>query len=235
MRRAATVAAGFLLGPLLIIALGRAIALVYGVDKTSNARYESAVAAVREIANAVDDYRRVYHRVPSAADGLHVLTPDFLARVPRDPWGRPFLYTTTGTDFADVLSYGADGEPTGEGEDADISARYGRLGSRPPQWLRNAAVVLMAIFPLVAFALAYLRVAPPAADLLAGAGIFWSTLLAATFGNAFGSGLAAASLAASVFCLTGVFALRQPTRSALLTTVAGIAAAQALLIAIVVI
>jgi general secretion pathway protein G len=230
----ATFAAGFLLGPLLIVSLAQTIALVYRLDRASNAQHESAVAAVREIANAVDDYRRRYHRVPSAEDGLEALTPDFLQRVPSDPWGRPFLYTTMGTDFADVLSYGADGEPTGEGANADISARYGRQGSRPPQWLRRAAVVLMAAVPLVAFALAHLSASIAAADVLAGSAFFWSILLAATFGNALASPLAAAALGASLLGLTGVFAQRAPARGALWVTLLGVAAAQVVLITIVV-
>lgn len=39
-----------------------------------------------------------------------------------DPWGRPFQIDIPGNvnrDF-DIVSYGADGEPGGEGEDADI-------------------------------------------------------------------------------------------------------------------
>ena len=236
MRRLAALAAGFMAGPLLLVSFGRTIAFVYAVERASNARHESGVAAAREIAAAVDDYRRRYHRVPTAEEGLAALTPDFLERVPRDPWGRPFLYTTTGNDFADVLSYGADGAPTGEGADADISARYGRSGARPPQWLRRAAVVLMLAVPLAAFALAYLRASAAAADVLSGAALFWSALLAATFGNAFGrSSLASAALLACLLCLTGAAALRSGARGALTVTFAGVIAVQLALIAILVI
>lgn len=41
-----------------------------------------------------------------------------------DPWGNPFVLRVPGeknTDF-DIVSYGADGQPGGEGEDADIIA-----------------------------------------------------------------------------------------------------------------
>ncbi|MDW7709275.1 MAG: type II secretion system major pseudopilin GspG [Deferrisomatales bacterium] len=42
--------------------------------------------------------------------------------VPRDPWGNPYVYLSPGNhgDF-DLLSYGADGEPGGEGRFADIA------------------------------------------------------------------------------------------------------------------
>ncbi|MCP4688093.1 MAG: type II secretion system major pseudopilin GspG [Desulfobacterales bacterium] len=44
-------------------------------------------------------------------------------RVPRDPWKNSFLYISPGVhgDF-DIISYGADGAPGGEGKDADINS-----------------------------------------------------------------------------------------------------------------
>ena len=45
----------------------------------------------------------------------------YLDRVPKDPWGRPYLYLRPGTHGdIDVFTYGADGKPGGEGEDADV-------------------------------------------------------------------------------------------------------------------
>lgn len=43
-------------------------------------------------------------------------------KVPKDPWGNEFVYLSPGLngDF-DLSSYGPDGEPGGEGEDADIN------------------------------------------------------------------------------------------------------------------
>ncbi len=43
-------------------------------------------------------------------------------RVPLDPWKNPYVYISPGRhgDF-DLMSYGADGEPGGEGKDADIN------------------------------------------------------------------------------------------------------------------
>lgn len=44
--------------------------------------------------------------------------------VPLDPWGRAYLYRNLGTqgDF-ELLSYGKDGQPGGEAENADVSYR----------------------------------------------------------------------------------------------------------------
>jgi general secretion pathway protein G len=46
------------------------------------------------------------------------------SKVPLDPWGNPFVYSSPGVhskDF-DLVSYGADGEQGGEGKYADIES-----------------------------------------------------------------------------------------------------------------
>ena len=42
--------------------------------------------------------------------------------MPKDPWGNDYIYVCPGEygDF-DLSSYGADGQPGGEGENADIN------------------------------------------------------------------------------------------------------------------
>ncbi len=44
-------------------------------------------------------------------------------KVPKDPWGNEFVYLSPGVhgDF-DIISYGADGVPGGEGEDKDVNS-----------------------------------------------------------------------------------------------------------------
>jgi general secretion pathway protein G len=44
--------------------------------------------------------------------------------VPNDPWGHPYLYKFPGDhgDLPDIVSYGADGQPGGEGINADINS-----------------------------------------------------------------------------------------------------------------
>jgi general secretion pathway protein G len=42
--------------------------------------------------------------------------------VPEDPWGKPYVYRYPGEHAAfDLLSQGADNQPGGEGDDADIT------------------------------------------------------------------------------------------------------------------
>ena len=43
-------------------------------------------------------------------------------KIPRDPWGNEYVYLCPGIeDEYDLISYGADGEPGGEGKNKDIS------------------------------------------------------------------------------------------------------------------
>lgn len=43
-------------------------------------------------------------------------------KVPKDPWGNDFIYLCPGTQGEfDLLSYGADGQPGGEGKNKDIT------------------------------------------------------------------------------------------------------------------
>lgn len=45
-------------------------------------------------------------------------------KVPLDPWGNEYLYLMPGSDNSkyEIISYGSDGKPGGEGEAADISS-----------------------------------------------------------------------------------------------------------------
>jgi len=45
------------------------------------------------------------------------------ARMPKDPWGREYLYLSPGVhDEYDIISYGADGAPGGDGKNKDIKS-----------------------------------------------------------------------------------------------------------------
>ena len=47
----------------------------------------------------------------------------YLDKLPNDPWGRPYQYLNPGVKGEiDVFSYGADGQPGGEGKDADVGS-----------------------------------------------------------------------------------------------------------------
>ena len=45
------------------------------------------------------------------------------SRVPKDPWGREYIYLCPGVhDDYDIVCYGADGAPDGEGKNKDINS-----------------------------------------------------------------------------------------------------------------
>ncbi|MFZ6646016.1 type II secretion system major pseudopilin GspG [Undibacterium sp. TJN25] len=92
-----------------------------------------ARAQIEAFEKALDTYRLDMGRYPTTEEGMGALLvkptetpgwngPYLKKNVPQDPWGHPYLYRSPGTktDF-EILSYGKDGEPGGEGENADIS------------------------------------------------------------------------------------------------------------------
>ncbi|MEE4350982.1 MAG: type II secretion system major pseudopilin GspG [Pacificimonas sp.] len=87
------------------------------------AERQKAEADIAVIDQALQLYRINNRRYPSSAEGLAVLQADgSLRRLPDDPWGAPYQYTFPGTRGGeyDVFSLGADGQPGGEGDAADI-------------------------------------------------------------------------------------------------------------------
>lgn len=88
----------------------------------------TAAAQISNIEQALDTYRIDVGRYPESLEGLvendigrDSWTGPYLRddSVPLDPWGNEYHYERDGNDFI-LLSYGADGEPGGEGDDADI-------------------------------------------------------------------------------------------------------------------
>ncbi len=89
-------------------------------------------AQIDGFAKALDQYRIDTGHYPNTDQGLAALMTQptgeakwagpYLAKgVPKDPWGNDYHYTSPGehNDY-DLLSYGRDGRPGGDGEDADI-------------------------------------------------------------------------------------------------------------------
>jgi general secretion pathway protein G len=100
-------------------------------------RSEVKVARTQIVAfeKSLDQYRIDAGHYPSTEQGLAALlnrpgdepkwSGPYLAKlVPRDPWGREYLYRSPGEHGEyDLWSQGRDGRPGGEGEDADITNR----------------------------------------------------------------------------------------------------------------
>lgn len=98
------------------------------------AKHEMARSGIGVLMNRLELYRMSKDAYPSSELGLDVLTdgqatpsnswyvaPDQLL----DPWNRKYLYVSPGTGGHpfEIVTYGADGQPGGEGENADISSK----------------------------------------------------------------------------------------------------------------
>ncbi len=156
----------------------------------------------RSLFSSVDLYRRDHQKFPSPKEGLQVLAPSYLRAVPVDPWGNDFAYQTRGGDWADVVSWGSDGEAGGIGLATDVSARYGSPGTATSRSLAQALFAVLLTLPATAYALSSQR--PVAAHALAGIALFWAWAVAATVApNADLSVALVGAFAAIVVALTG--------------------------------
>jgi general secretion pathway protein G len=94
---------------------------------------KAARAQIDSLGKAVDQFRLDTGHFPTAEEGLTALVtrppnetkwdgPYLTKGVPLDPWGNAYIYKIPGThgDY-DLISYGKDGQPGGDGEAADIT------------------------------------------------------------------------------------------------------------------
>jgi general secretion pathway protein G len=105
------------------------------MDRPDEARVIAARQDIAAIVQTLKLYRLDNMRYPTTEQGLRALvskptlepvpgnwkTGGYLERLPQDPWGHAYLYLQPGRQGEiDVYSLGADGQPGGEGNDADI-------------------------------------------------------------------------------------------------------------------
>ena len=118
-----------------VIIIGLFAALV-GPQLFKNVGKSKRTAAHAQIENfmtALVSYNGDVGAFPTTEMGLQVLRvkpenvnnwsgPYLMKDIPPDPWGRPYLYKYPGEhgDAPEIVSLGADGQPGGEGENADI-------------------------------------------------------------------------------------------------------------------
>jgi len=101
--------------------------------QVGRSRATAAKAQINSFQTALGVYKLDTGRFPSNEQGLQALRsrPEGLSAwdgpylpqdIPLDPWGNPYTYRFPGEhgDEPDIISLGADGQPGGEGEDADI-------------------------------------------------------------------------------------------------------------------
>lgn len=107
------------------------------MDRPDEARIVAAKQDIAAIVQALKMYRLDNIRYPSTEQGLQALVtkpaiapiPEnwksggYLDKLPKDPWGNPYLYLNPGRHGdIDVISLGTDGQSGGEGKDADIGS-----------------------------------------------------------------------------------------------------------------
>ena len=130
--------AGFTLLEILIvvviIGLLASIVLPRLTAQTDVARANAAKAEIRSFITALELFKQHYNRYPTNSEGLEALVhkpagldrwPDggFLDQQskPIDPWGHPYIYIQPGAHGPfDIISYGADGQPGGTGENLSL-------------------------------------------------------------------------------------------------------------------
>jgi general secretion pathway protein G len=76
------------------------------------------VAVIPKLGEAKVDRARL-----DTANGLRALVEtNNLEKIPTDPWDKEYVYMNEGGKPV-IMSYGRDGSPGGEGEDADVSSK----------------------------------------------------------------------------------------------------------------
>jgi len=93
---------------------------------------KAAKAQIDALQKSLDQYRLDVGHYPSTEQGLQALVvkpgdepkwagPYLSKALPKDPWGHDYQYKQPGEHGEyDLLSFGKDGRPGGEGEDADL-------------------------------------------------------------------------------------------------------------------
>jgi general secretion pathway protein G len=111
-----------------------AATLTIGIaGKMGKAKHEIAKTQIAQIVAQLQTYQLEKRALPKAGDGLAALTapataPDAAYYLDpgklTDPWGAPYAYLVPGPAGQpfEVVSYGADGQPGGSGEAADVSS-----------------------------------------------------------------------------------------------------------------
>lgn len=105
------------------------------MDRPDQARITKAQQDIRTLKNALNLYKLDNYNYPSTDQGLDALvkqpagTPEaknwkaggYIERLPKDPWKNDYQLLNPGVHGEiDIYSFGADGQPGGDGLNADI-------------------------------------------------------------------------------------------------------------------
>ena len=121
-----------------ILGVLAAIVIPRFLDRPDQAKVTKAKVDMKGLEESLGMFKLDNGFFPSTEQGLKALVTKpttgripgtcieggYLKKVPLDPWSNPYVYLSPGLhskDF-DLISYGADGEPGGEGYDADLNS-----------------------------------------------------------------------------------------------------------------
>ena len=107
-----------------ILGLIAAAVAVNVVGQLGEAKVKQAKTDLHTLENCLDLFKIDKGRYPTTEEGLQAVVAAGKCK-PRlkDPWGRDYVYLSPGQlhpESFDLKSYGADGQPGGEGENADV-------------------------------------------------------------------------------------------------------------------
>lgn len=133
--RASKKSAGFTLVELLVVlAILTLLAGLVGprvLGQLGGAKSKTAALQIADIEKALEIFKLDVGRFPTTEEGLDALVkkpatvtagwsgPYLKGGVPADPWSRPYHYQGSAA-AVEIVSFGADGAPGGEGENADV-------------------------------------------------------------------------------------------------------------------
>ena len=124
---------------IIIITILASIVSVNVLRKPGEARVSAAKLQIKQLQTAVQLYRTEQGRTPTQEQGLEALVSKPVTdpvpqqypaegylesrKLPKDPWNNDFIYLIPGRngEAFEIISYGSDGEPGGDGDAADLS------------------------------------------------------------------------------------------------------------------
>jgi len=122
-----------------VVILGLLMTLVVPkvLGRQEQAQVQKAQIDIQMLSGALTMYKLDNFNFPSTSQGLEALvskpsgTPEaknwrsgYVTRLPKDPWGNPYVYLQPGANSTeyDIISYGSDGKKGGSDSAADITS-----------------------------------------------------------------------------------------------------------------
>jgi general secretion pathway protein G len=105
-----------------IVSMLMSAVAVYAVGVHRRSQRTTARMDVKNAATALELYRATRGRYPDPGEGFEPLVKaKTLKELPRDPWGTPLEWRAVDGEPL-VISLGADGQPGGDGDAADVTS-----------------------------------------------------------------------------------------------------------------